>query len=116
MIEMIPVNNSTSTLKILRTVPSDKAFYFYLGIDRPLNVRASSLEEFRERLDDVELGSIEFHLKRGDFEKWIGMLGDQTLVQTIAELKRRNLDQSELRQKLAEATSARISRLEKVGR
>lgn len=110
----VPINNSTSTLKILRTVPVDKAFYFYMGIDRPMNVRASSLEEFLARLGTVEMGSIEFHFARGDFEKWIGMLGDQTLVQSIAELKNRNLHSSELRQKLFEITSARVNRLQKM--
>ncbi|MGI0080103.1 MAG: DUF5752 family protein [Nitrososphaerales archaeon] len=114
MIEVIPINNSTSTLNILRTVAEDKAFYFYMGIDRPLNVRASNLKEFLEKLGSVDIGSIEFHLTKGDFEKWIGMLGDHTLAQSIAEMKSRNLPSTEFRQRLVDLTGARISRLEKI--
>ena len=114
VMEMIPANNSSSTQRILRTVPDDKAFYFYLGIDRPMNVRANNLNEFLEKLRSVEIDSIEFHLARGDFGRWIDMLGDHTLVQSIGELRGRNLHSSQLRQRLIEITTARINRLEKI--
>lgn len=112
--DRVSINDSASTLKILRTLPNEKAFYFYLGIDRPANLRARSLEDFVEKLNEVDSSSIEFHLGRGDFEQWVGMLGDQTLVQSYAELRNRRMSAEEARHRLLEITGSRVSRLRKL--
>jgi len=59
------------TSKILRTLPRDKAFYFFTSIGNYTGKSASSLEEFVKKILDVNIKSLEFHFYRGDFEKWI---------------------------------------------
>ena len=59
---------------ILRTVPDERAFYFYKGIDSPAGIKASNLEEFLQTLKKVDATSVEFHTGRHDFENWIRML------------------------------------------
>jgi hypothetical protein len=112
--DRVLINDSASTLRILRTLPNEKAFYFYFGIGRPANLRARSLEEFVERLNEVDFSSVEFHLGRGDFERWVGMLGDQSLVQSYAELRNRRMSAEEAKHRLLEITGSRVSRLRKL--
>jgi len=57
--------------RILRTLPREKAFYFFTSIGNYTGESASSLKEFMEKINEVNLKSLEFHLHRGDFEKWI---------------------------------------------
>ena len=86
--------------QILEEVPAEKAFYFFRGIGSPTGISAKSLGEFVEKTKVVEAGSLEFHIVRGDFESWISMLGDKTLVQQLAQLKQQNLSGDLLREYL----------------
>jgi len=73
--------------KILKAVPEDKVFHFYLGIDKPLDAFAVSLSDLFKKLEKVEIQSISFHQARGDFEKWIrDILGDGELALSIARI------------------------------
>jgi hypothetical protein len=105
--------NFASGVMILRTLPDEKAFYFYAGIGKPLNLKAKNLEEFLAILRTVDESSVKFHLERGDFEKWIEMLGDHKLVQSISDFKSKKTSQTS-RQKLIDLTKARITRLKKI--
>jgi len=62
---------SKKSSKPLSSVPPQKAFYFYRDIGAPIGKSASSLEEFSHQLETVDASSIEFHVKRGDFENWV---------------------------------------------
>ena len=74
--------------KILRTVPREKAFYFFTSIGNYTGVSASSLKEFMEKIGEVNVKSLEFHLYRGDFEKWINeVLEDKELAMEIRNLR-----------------------------
>ena len=74
--------------KILRTVPREKAFYFFTSIGNYTGVSASSLKEFMEKIGEVNVKSLEFHLYRGDFEKWINeVLEDKELATEIRNLR-----------------------------
>ena len=57
--------------KILKTVPHEKAFYFYEGIGKPTGQVAASLTEFCNKINTVPSTCLVFHLKRKDFENWI---------------------------------------------
>jgi alpha-amylase len=98
--------------KILQTVPREKAFYFFTSIGNYTGVFASSLKEFMEGISRVDVKSLEFHLYRGDFEKWIDeVLGDAELAMEIVELRKLGLTGENLRKSLYITVSRRIERL-----
>ncbi len=74
--------------RILRTLSRDKAFYFFTSIGNYTGESAESLEEFVRKILDVDVKSLEFHLYRGDFERWIAdALEDNTLARKVRQLK-----------------------------
>lgn len=54
----------------MEKVPKEKAFYFFSSIGTYTGNKAASPEEFLERIKGIEIGSVEFHLYRGDFQRW----------------------------------------------
>jgi len=98
--------------KILRTVPREKAFYFFTSIGNYTGASASSLKEFMGKINEVNVKSLEFHLGRGDFEKWIAeVLQDTELASEIKRLQKLNLTGSGLRDQLSFIVSRRFKRL-----
>jgi len=77
------------TPRILRTVPMHGAFLFFTDIGHYTGEFASSLTDFCEKLKKIPLSSIEFHHKRGDFERWIReMMGDEYLADEMSKIGR----------------------------
>lgn len=100
------------TPKALKTVPREKAFYFFTSIGNYTGVSACSLKEFLEKINEVNVKSLEFHLHRGDFEKWINeVLEDKSLAEEIAKLKKTNLTGENLRHQLYNTVSKRYQQL-----
>ena len=98
--------------KILRTVPREKAFYFFTSIGNYTGVSAASLKEFVEKINEVNMKSLEFHLHRGDFEKWLDeVLEDTRLAEEIRKLRRINLAGESLRNQLYATVSRRLKSL-----
>jgi alpha-amylase len=98
--------------KILRTVPREKAFYFFTSIGNYTGTSASSLKEFMEKINEVNVKSLEFHLNRGDFEKWMSeVLQDTELAGDIKKLQKLNLTANSLRDQLSFTISRRFKRL-----
>jgi len=98
--------------KILRTVPREKAFYFFTSIGNYTGASASSLKEFMERINEVNVKSVEFHLYRGDFEKWMEeVLQDVELAGEVRKLQKFNLAGDSLRNQLYATVSRRLKRL-----
>ncbi len=60
-----------AALKALTPVPEEKAFHFYAAVNKPLGLTALTLEAFCRFTKQVSYDSLEFHLYRGDFEKWL---------------------------------------------
>jgi hypothetical protein len=78
----------TQTSRTLRNLPREKAFYFFTSIGNYTGESAVSLEEFTKKILDVNIKSLEFHLYRDDFEKWIAQtLEDNILASKIKQLK-----------------------------
>ena len=98
--------------EILRTVPREKAFYFFTSIGNYSGVSAASLKEFVEKVNEVNIKSLEFHLYRGDFEKWLDeVLEDAQLAEEIRKLRRVSLAGESLRKQLCAAVSRQLKRL-----
>jgi predicted transcriptional regulator len=110
----IPEVSRQKAAEILRHLPVEKAFHFYADIGKPLNISAENLDVFCERISKIGFNSIEFHLRRGDFEAWITELGDAELARKISLIKKQRLVGEELRKKLCETVQKRIEELTKI--
>src|SRR4030066_2238488 len=74
--------------KILRRVVDSEAFYFYRGLGIYTGQKANSLEEFLQKVKEIAAESLEFHLYREDFEKWIVLaLGEACLAKDLKTLR-----------------------------
>jgi hypothetical protein len=104
--------DTQSISRILRTVSREKAFYFFTSIGNYTGVSASSLKEFMERINEVNVKSLDFHIHRGDFEKWISeVLQDEELAMEIRKLQKFNLTGDVLRNQLYVTVSRHFKRL-----
>lgn len=99
---------------ILNYAPHDKAFHFYTGMGKPLSMHAHSLRDFANKIEKVEAASVEFHIKRGDFEAWFKGLGDDELAKKTALLKARNIAGEKMRRQLQEIVEQRYLELAKL--
>jgi len=100
------------TQKILRKVLREKAFYFFSSIGNYIGESAASLEEFVGKIREVNPKSIEFHLYRGDFEKWVDeVLGDVRLAEKIRELRNQKLIGEDLQDQLYQTILKRYNEL-----
>ena len=78
----------SSSPRILRQLSRNSAFYFFTSVGNYTGHRAMSFEEFANKIRDVEITSLEFHLYRGDFEKWADeVLEDRELSERISAVK-----------------------------
>jgi Family of unknown function (DUF5752) len=105
--------SSKAAPRALESVPPDRAFYFYSEVGRPLGVVANSLKEFGALIKTVEVSSLEFHLAREDFERWVLMLGDGDLVKSIGKLRENRLAGDKLRAELVRAVQTRVRQLQR---
>jgi hypothetical protein len=79
--------SAESVSEILRALPMKEAFHFFTDIGQNSGKSATSLDDFSEKLKTIPLKSIEFHFKRGDFERWIKeTLGDEYLVNGLSKI------------------------------
>lgn len=91
-----------------KRVLSHKAFRFCISIDKYTGESAESLEEFAQKIKEIDFKSIEFHFNRGDFEKWVvEVFGDKKLAEEIKELRKQNHVNSALRGQLYRKILAR---------
>lgn len=101
-----------SSSRILRTVPREEAFYFFTSIGNYTGQSAASLDEFLQKIKDVNIKSIEFHVFREDFEKWISQtLGDIKLADEIKGLRNLKIAGNSLRDRLYFTVSRRLKEL-----
>jgi len=103
-------------LRLLRLAPGGNAFHFYTAIGEPTGQVAASAQEFLEKLQTLDIRSVGFHVRRGDFENWFKFLGDGKLAAQIAEIARKPLPAEELRRELHAVISERLHYLSRVER
>jgi predicted transcriptional regulator len=95
-------------LKAIAPLPKESAFHFYTGIGQPTGFSAESLKELYEIIKRVAVGSVEFHLYRGDFENWIkAVFKDEALANELSSLKSADVKGEELRQEVITAIAAK---------
>ena len=103
---------TTLSDKLMKKVPREKAFYFFTSIGNYIGESAFSLEEFLRKIQEVNAKSLEFHLQRGDFEKWIrDVLGYEELANEVGKLRNLNLTGEPLRKELYEIASRYLEKL-----
>src|SRR5260370_1286264 len=95
--------------RILRDVRPEEAFYFFAEVGKPTGTSATSLNDFIEKLRSVEIQSIEFHTGRGDFERWIQMLGDDTLSGQLAKIREDGPSPDDVRKRTMDVLEARYN-------
>lgn len=98
--------------RILRTLPREKAFYFFTSIGNYTGEKANSLKEFLKKIKEVNVKSLEFHLYRRDFEKWIDeTLEDRKLASEIRNLRVLNYSGIALKEQLHNLVAKRYKEL-----
>jgi hypothetical protein len=98
-------------LEILRTVPYEKGFHFYTASGNYTGETATSLHDFEMKIQVVPVASVNFHMHRGDFQKWISdTLGDTELAKRISLIEL-TLPAEGLRKELLETVQTRINAL-----
>ena len=103
------VEKGKVALTALKQLPNEKAFHFYLGIDQPAQVYASSVKDFYRIAETLEAGSLEFHLDRGDFENWLKTaIEDEIIAIELAGLKLEGFRGDALRKRILLALRARF--------
>jgi len=99
-----------AAIRAYTPVPSEKSFQFYSGIDLPLGFTAQTIEEFYRITKQVYSDSLEFHLYRGDFEKWFSeVVKDSELANAVDGLKISNLKGEPLRKELLKTINAKYN-------
>lgn len=102
-------------LKELSPVPQENTFFFNIAVGQHTGLSAKSLKEFLEILGKVDARSVEFHISRGDFEKWlIAVFNDTELANAFIKARESKLSGENLRKELQTATAARFGKFEKL--
>ena len=102
----------SSSKHILRTLSRENAFYFFTSVGNYTGQSTISLEEFAHKIKEVKIVSLEFHLYRGDFEKWTDeVLEDNILTERISAVKLLEPVGNSLRDQLYFTVSKRLEEL-----
>jgi len=101
--------------RILRELSKNEAFYFFTSIGNYTGEYATSLEDFIKKIKTVIVKSIEFHLYQEDFEKWVAeTLEDRELAQEIENLRKQNITEEFLRERISAIVSKRYEQLRRM--
>ncbi|MBC7130655.1 hypothetical protein H5T51_05490 [Candidatus Bathyarchaeota archaeon] len=93
----------------LKKVPREKAFYFFTSIGNYIGESASSLDEFLEKIEKIDAKALDFHLYRGDFERWLSqVLYDEKLAEEVKKLREQGLAGENLRKQLCAVVSKHL--------
>jgi len=107
----LPEISKNKATEILAYLPMEKSFQFYADIGKPLNIHAASLNDFCDKIQKVNVSSIEFHINRGDFEAWFAGLGDAELARKTLLIREEKMAGEDLRKKLYEIVKSRCDLL-----
>lgn len=107
----LPNVTSQKAGEILGYQPMEKSFHFYADIGKPLNIYATSLGDFCDKIVKVDPSSVEFHIGRGDFEAWFSGLGDAELARKILLVREEKLAGEDLQRRFLEVVRNRYDEL-----
>ena len=107
-----PPIDRDKALLITSSVPAEKGFHFFTDIQKPTGTVATSIFDFLEQLKKVDSKSLEFHLRRNDFQRWLReVIRDDWLAGEFEKLRTLNLSADKLRKRLVEITEERCKHL-----
>ncbi len=110
-VKKAPIDRDKALL-ITSSVPGEKGFHFFTDLEKPTGIFATSLFDFLEQLKTVDLESLEFHLKRSDFQKWLReIIRDDWLADQFERLRALDLAAEKLRARLVDLTEERCKQL-----
>ena len=108
-----PVDKALAS-KFLRTVHSHEGFWFYKAPGDYTGINAMSLNDFAKMLRVVDVQSINFHFRRGDFWRWIQfIIGDVDLSARINRIPQ-DIRGEKLRSDLIKTVNERVGELKKI--
>jgi Zinc-finger of C2H2 type len=98
--------------RFLAPVSYDHGFHFFTAVGRYTGETAISLATFAREVEVAPIESIDFHFKRGDFQRWVAETIGDTELATAIEKVEKNLAGEPLKQKLFSVINARVKDLE----
>ncbi len=110
----LPEIDKEKAEEILAYLPLEKAFHFYADYGKTLNIHASNMQDFCEKIRTLDVGAIEFHTHRGDFEAWFMGLGDVELARKMLLIRERKAFGEELQRKICDIVKNRVEELSKI--
>jgi len=100
----------------LFTIAANEPFLFHTGHGEEefTGIKAWSLKGFIDTVKKVDIKSVEFHNKHGDFEKWASLsLRDGTLAKQFSIISKSKVAGEELREKISQTANERFIELSK---
>jgi len=110
----LPKIDKAHAEKILSHLPNEKAFHFYTGVHQYTHVLANSLADFCDKLQKIDVKSVEFHVLRKDFEHWVQGLGDVELAKRLGLIREMHFQGEDLRTKMYDAVKYRLEELKSI--
>ena len=87
-------------------------FHFCIDVGDYTGISAASYEDFLTSIKQVNGKSLSFHVKRGDFERWVlDVLKDEKLAKEMGKLMKQKLRGQALRNRLYRIVSNRHKEL-----
>ncbi len=103
-----------SASEMLRTVPPDKSFLFFEDLGKYTGRLATNLDDFCEIIRTIDIKSLTFHFRRGDYERWISeSLHDVQLARRLKRIKKSSSG-DELRKNMLHVVGRRLDELHNV--
>ena len=91
---------------ILGTLRFEQGFHFCLEGGNYTGITATNMQEFTEELKTIDQNSIDFHMQRKDFQRWIqNEFCDQELPKQIDHIRDEKVRDEALRLELLETVN-----------
>jgi hypothetical protein len=108
---MVQNQSSNACADILGKLPFQEGFHFCLEGGNYTGITATSIHEFTEKLQTIDQNSIDFHMQRKDFQKWIkNEFCDKELPKEIDHIHEEKVADKILRQELLDTINAYIKK------
>jgi len=96
---------------ILRNVPYENGFHFNTPAGNYTGTTAVSLEDFRDKLKNMDTQSVAYHYYRGDIQVWVNdVLGDNDFADRLCFIQR-GMTEDQLRAELMGLLNRRLGDL-----
>ena len=100
--------------RVFKRVSSERCFRFQIDVGPSgfTGVSACNLSDMGEKVKTIDIKALEFHIPRGDIERWVkDVLGDDELTEKIRWIREQSFKGEELRNQFSKAIELRIREL-----